>query len=237
MRLQKYLARSGVASRRNSEKIILEGRVSVNGNVVSELGTSVDETTDEVTVDDKVVKPIDKKVVLLLNKPTGYITAMSDPQGRPIVKDLIDIEKYPGLFPVGRLDFDTSGLLLFTNDGELGAALMHPSSEVRKAYVAKVRGEISSHDLDRLRAGVDIGDFVTSPAACTLISRSSKCSVVEVTIHEGKNRQVRRMFEAVCHPVLELQRIKYANLTLGGVALGQVREVKGRELETLRTFL
>ena len=104
MRLQKYLARSGVASRRNSEKIILEGRVCVNGNVVSELGASVDETTDEVTVDGKVVKPIDKKVVLLLNKPTGYITAMSDPQDRPIVKDLIDIEKYPGLFPVGRLD-------------------------------------------------------------------------------------------------------------------------------------
>lgn len=237
MRLQKYLARSGVASRRNSEKIIAEGRVTVNGHVVSELGTSVDENVDVVAVDGEVVKIAAEKVVLALNKPCGFVTTMDDPQGRPTVKDLISKSEHIGLFPVGRLDFDTSGLLLVTNDGELGAKLMHPSSEVRKTYVATVQGNVLSCDLDVLRRGVDLGDFITSPASCKLLSSDEDESVVEITIHEGKNRQVRRMFSAVNHPVVSLKRTKYANISIDSVKAGQMREVKGKELEILRSFV
>lgn len=237
MRLQKYLARSGVASRRNSEIIIAAGRVTVNGHVVSELGTSVDENVDVVAVDGEVVKIAAEKVVLALNKPCGFVTTMDDPQGRPTVKDLISKSEHIGLFPVGRLDFDTSGLLLVTNDGELGAKLMHPSSEVRKTYVATVLGNVLSCDLDVLRRGVDLGDFITSPASCKLLSSDEDESVVEITIHEGKNRQVRRMFSAVNHPVVSLKRTKYANISIDSVQAGQMREVKGKELEILRSFV
>lgn len=234
MRLQKYLARSGVASRRASEDLIRDGRVTVNGNV-AEVGNSVDEEHDEVCVDGSPVSLIEEKVVLALYKPTGYVTTMNDPQGRPTVKDLIDCEKYQGIFPVGRLDFDTSGLLLLTNDGELGAKLMHPSFEVDKTYVAKVKGQVKSATLDKLRAGVDLGDFTTAPAKVKLVSAEPKRSTVEVTIHEGKNRQVRRMFKALGHEVLELQRVRYGNITLDGMREGEIRELKEAEIKALQS--
>lgn len=232
MRLQKYLARSGVASRRASEDLIRAGRVSVNG-VIAELGSSVDEIQDEVRVDGEVVSLIEEKVVLALYKPTGYVTTMDDPQGRPCVKDLLPKDEYPGIFPVGRLDFDTSGLLLLTNDGELGAKLMHPSFEVDKTYVARVKGDVNSRELNHLREGVDLGDFTTAPAKVKLLDKNGETSTVEVTIHEGKNRQVRRMFKALDHEVLELKRVRYGNITLEGMNPGDLRPLSDTELKAL----
>ena len=158
---------------------------------------------------------------------------MNDPQGRKTVQDLINTEKYPGIFPVGRLDFNTSGLLLLTNDGELGAKLMHPSSLVKKTYVAEVKGKVSKTELELLRTGVNLGDFTTSPAEVESINETT----LEITIHEGKNRQVRRMCKAVGHEVVTLKRVKYANITLDGLIEGNVREITGDELRTLKTFV
>ena len=233
MRLQKYLARSGVASRRNSEKLITEGKVSVNEQVVTKLGSTVDEELDVVKVDGRVVSIIKDTVVLALNKPCGVVTTMNDPQGRITVEDLVDTKKYPGIFPVGRLDFNTSGLLLLTNDGELGAKLMHPSSLVKKTYVAEVKGKVSKTELEHLRAGVNLGDFTTSPAEVEAINETT----LEVTIHEGKNRQVRRMCKTVGHEVITLKRVKYANITLDELNEGEVREITNEELHTLKTFV
>ena len=233
MRLQKYLARSGVASRRNSEKLIVDGRVSINEQVVTKLGTTVNETLDIVKVDGELVEIIESKVVLVLNKPCGVVTTMDDPQGRKTVSDIVDTEKYPGIFPVGRLDLDTSGLLLLTNDGELGAKLMHPSSLVKKTYVATVKGKVSEKELEHLRHGVNLGDFTTSPAEVNATAPST----LEITIHEGKNRQVRRMCKAVSHEVKTLKRVKYANLTLEGIDEGKVRELSEEEVRTLKTFV
>ena len=233
MRLQKYLARSGVASRRTSEKLILDGRVSVNEQVVTKLGTTVDEVSDIVKVDGARVKIIECKVVLALNKPCGIVTTMNDPQGRETVSDIVDTEKYPGIFPVGRLDLNTSGLLLLTNDGELGAKLMHPSSLVKKTYIAEVKGKVNDNELEHLRHGVDLGDFITSPAEVRAIDSST----LAITIHEGKNRQIRRMCKAVGHEVKTLKRVKYANLTLDGINEGEIRKLSDEEVRTLKTFV
>ena len=233
MRLQKYLARSGVASRRNSEKLIVDGRVSVNEQVVTKLGTTVNEMSDIIKVDGKLVKIIEDKVVLALNKPCGVVTTMDDPQGRKTVSDIVDTKKYPGIFPVGRLDLDTSGLLLLTNDGELGAKLMHPSSLVKKAYVAVVKGKVSEDELQLLRRGVNLGDFTTSPAEVSAIEPTT----LKITIHEGKNRQIRRMCKAIGHEVKTLKRVKYANITLNELKEGEFREVTEEELRTLKTFV
>ena len=233
MRLQKYLARAGVASRRNSEKLIVEGRVSVNNEIVMRLGTTVNEVSDIIKVDGNTVRIVENKVILALNKPCGVVTTMSDPQGRKTVSDIVDTQKNPGIFPVGRLDFGTSGLLLLTNDGELGAKLMHPSSLVEKTYIAKVKGSVKDSELETLRQGVNLGDFTTSPAKVNAIDAST----LEITIHEGKNRQVRRMCKAVGHEVKALQRVKYANITLDGLESGDIREITGEELRTLKTFV
>ena len=207
--------------------------MSVNEQVVTKLGTTVNEASDIVKVDGELVKIIEDKLVLILNKPCGVVTTMSDPQGRRTVQDFVDTQKYPSIFPVGRLDLDTSGLLLLTNDGELGAKLMHPSSLVKKTYIATVKGKVSEGKLERLRHGVDLGDFTTSPADVRRIDPST----LEITIHEGKNRQVRRMCKAVGHEVLTLKRVKYANLTLEGINEGDVREITEDELRTLKTFV
>ena len=242
MRLQKYLARSGVASRRNSEKIIEQGRVSVNGLKITKLGTSVQVGSDLICVDGKEVHLIVNKFVLALNKPIGYVTTMSDPQGRKTVGDLVDNSLFPGVFPVGRLDINTSGLLLMTNDGDLAAKLMHPSSNVKKTYVVAVKGNVDARALDCLRCGVDIGDFITSPAEVKLIRSDPNVDDVnlktlEIKIHEGKNRQVRKMCSSVGLEVVCLKRTKYANITLDGLSEGEVREIKGKELELLHSFV
>lgn len=236
MRLQKYLSRCGVASRRSAEKMIADGRVSVNGQVVTKLGTSVDETEDEVCVDSKKVEIIKDKALLILNKPCGYVTTMSDPQRRHIVSELVDTEKFKGIFPVGRLDINTSGLLLMTNDGDLCSKLMHPSSLINKTYIAEVIGKVSAKQIERLRNGVNIGWFTTAPAKVRILSETENTTTLEIVIHEGKNRQVRRMCSAVGHHVVNLKRIRYANLNLNGIEEGHYREATDVELCELRAF-
>lgn len=169
MRLQKYLARAGVASRRGSEELIVAGRVRVNGVVVSELGSKVDADVDEVTVDGVVAAIASRSVTLMLHKPAGYVTTMSDPQGRPTVAELVPVDEYPGLYPIGRLDADTTGLLLFSTDGDLGNAVLHPRRHVVKRYLALVEGELTARDAKRLRAGIELSDGMTLPAEVEIL--------------------------------------------------------------------
>lgn len=232
MRLQKYLARCGVASRRACESYIQDGRVSVNGRVVTELGSKVDEAKDEVSVDGELIRLPDDHVTIMLHKPAGYVTTMSDPQGRPTVAELVPLGEYPGLYPVGRLDRDTTGLLLFTTDGELGNALLHPSKHVSKRYIAEVEGHPTKAELSQLERGVVLDDGPTAPAKVELL-HSGKGSIVALTIHEGRKRQVKRMLAAVGHPVTKLHRESFGNLSLGGLALGQWRELTPEELSGL----
>lgn len=233
MRLQKYLARAGVASRRACEAIILAGRVSVNGAVVTELGTKVVPERDTVEVDGKVVLLGDSQVILMLNKPKGYLTSMSDPFSRACVSDLIPTDRYPGIFPVGRLDRNTTGLLLFTTDGELGNKLLHPREHVDKTYHALVTGHVSSDVLRQLESGVVLEDGITSPAKAEVIKKTKKNTWLSLTIHEGRKRQVRRMCDAVGFPVKELQRVSFGPLSLGDLKQGSYRELTAVECREL----
>lgn len=233
MRLQKYLARAGVASRRACEAIILAGRVSVNGAVVTELGTKVVPERDTVEVDGKVVLLGDSQVILMLNKPKGYLTSMSDPFSRACVSDLIPTDRYPGIFPVGRLDCNTTGLLLFTTDGELGNKLLHPREHVDKTYHALVAGHVSPDALRQLESGVVLEDGITSPAKAEVIKKTKKNTWLSLTIHEGRKRQVRRMCEAVGFPVKELQRVSFGPLSLGDLKQGSYRELTAVECREL----
>ena len=224
-RLNRYLASTGVGSRRAVEELIRAGRVTVNGAVAG-LATQV-EPGDEVRLDGRRLQ-LQAPRVLLLHKPTGVITTARDPQGRPTVLDLVGGDER--LFPVGRLDRDTSGLLVITNDGDLAQRLAHPRHGVPKTYAALVRGDPDAAALGRLRTGVQLQDGPTAPAAV----RRTGPGRLEITIHEGRNRQVRRMCAAVGHPVLELHRIRYGPLELGDLAPGSWRELTGGELERLR---
>lgn len=232
-RLQKFLARAGVASRRAAEEMILAGRVSVNGAVVSGLGSKVVAGTDEVRVDGAAVELPAALWYLMLNKPAGFVTTLDDPEGRPTVARFIP-EGAPRLFPVGRLDLATTGLLLLTNDGELAHALMHPRHHVPKVYLADVDGVPDARDLQLLRDGVDLDDGRTAPAEAAVVKRGSNRSVVEITLREGRKRQVRRMLSAVGHPVRQLTRIAYGPLSLGGLVEGAVRVLDDGEVAALR---
>lgn len=234
MRLQKFLARAGVASRRGSEDLMSAGRVRVNGVVVGELGAKVDPAVDTVTVDGMPVTLAGKPVYLALNKPRGFVTTMSDPQGRPTVATLVPAREHPGLFPVGRLDFDTSGLLLFTTDGELSHRLLHPRWHVEKIYRAEVDGAIRDADLERLRTGVQLDDGMTAPARVHAI-RVGATSYCEIAIREGRKRQVRRMFSAVGHPVLTLERIAFGPIALGSLAAREWRYLSEEEIGALKS--
>lgn len=235
MRLQKFLARAGVASRRKCEELIVEGRVSVNGRVVTELGTKVDPGSDIVAFDGEEVSLPDDAVVIMLNKPAGYLTAMSDSREQNVVSKLVPVDAYPGLYPVGRLDRDTTGLLLFTTDGELGHALLHPSKHVSKSYVAKVEGALSEAERQALETGVELDDGMTAPAKCEVISvePDGTASTVRLTIHEGRKRQVRRMLKAVGHDVIALHRESFGPLALGDLPEGTWRELTPDEVESL----
>lgn len=239
MRLQKFLARAGVASRRGSENLMTAGRVRVNGVVVTELGSKVDPLRDEVSVDDKVVHLQDGPVTLMLNKPSGFVTTMSDPQGRPTVAQLVPTDAYPGLFPIGRLDLDTTGLLLFSTDGELGNNLLHPSRHVDKTYLATVKGMPSTADLQHLREGVELDDGVSAPAQVYLLEGSTHLSRLQITIHEGRKRQVKRMCEAVGHKVVQLHRVTFGPIELDETALpaGKWRLLDAQELSALYSVL
>ena len=237
MRLQKYLASCGVASRRGAEELIRRGRVTVNGAVVTEMGTQVDEEHDCVTFDGAVVKPEKKMVYVLLNKPVGYVTTVSDDKGRNTVMELVqDIPVR--IYPVGRLDYDSEGLLLLTNDGELAQRLTHPSCEVDKVYLARVTGNPSNEALDKLRRGVYMeGDERrTYPAQVRVVRDESLFSDILVTIHEGRNRQVRRMFDSVGHKVLLLRRVRFGPLDLGDLRRGEWRELSAEEIAKLKAL-
>ncbi|MBI5870320.1 MAG: rRNA pseudouridine synthase [Actinobacteria bacterium] len=229
-RLQKYLARAGVASRRKCEELITSGRVTVNGELVEELGAKV-VPGDVVWLDGKPVEP-EELEYHLLNKPSGYLSAVSDPRGRRTVVDLVPSRAR--LFPVGRLDSDTTGLIILTNDGSLANGLMHPRFEVDKVYRAEVDGELSEAEQESLRQGVNLEDGPSWPAEVRLTGRRGGGSVVELVIHEGRKRQVRRMLETVGHPVRALHRKRYAMLTDDGLALGDSRQLTGEEVKALK---
>ena len=231
MRLQKFLARAGVASRRASENLMTAGRVTVNGAVVTELGAKVDPLVDEVAVDGKVVCLSDGPVTIMLNKPAGVITTMKAQSNRPIVADLVPQEKYPGLYPIGRLDADTTGLLLFSTDGELGNALLHPSRHVSKTYLARLKRPLSPDGARLLREGVLLDDGPAQPAEIECADAEWK--LVRITVHEGRYHQVKRMFEAVGNAVATLHRESFGPLSLGGLKPGAWRMLTDEEVASL----
>ena len=233
MRLQKYLAHAGVASRRKAEELIEAGRVSVNGKVVRELGTSVADD-DKVEVDRKRVKAAATFTYLVMNKPAGVMTTMRDPQGRRTIVQLLPTGT-PRIVPVGRLDYDTSGVLLLTNDGDLAFVLTHPRFGVEKRYRATVHGRLTHDNVAELQRGVRLEEFRASGARLRVVATRREQSVIDLTIHEGKYRQVRRMFEALGHPVTALERLRFGPISLGTLGPGQSRALTGRELAALRT--
>jgi len=234
-RLQKILSQAGVASRRASEQLMIDGRVTVNGETVRELGTKADPARDDIRVDGRRVKIAEARRYLLLNKPRGYVTTRSDPQRRPTVMDLLrGVREY--VYPVGRLDFDSEGLLLLTNDGELAAELTHPSHGVARVYEARVLGVPDAHDLERLSRGLMIDGRRTEPADVTLAParRAATGATLVVTIREGRNRQVRKMCEAIGHPVDHLRRIAIGPIRDRRLETGSWRDLTTDEVALLR---
>lgn len=235
MRLQKYMASCGVASRRKAEEMIAAGLVRVNGVTVTEMGTQVEEG-DEVRLEGKIIRPETEKKYVIYHKPAGEVTTVSDPEGRMCVLD--HFRDYPvRLYPVGRLDYDSEGLLLLTNDGALTERMLHPSHQVDKTYLARVTGEVTMDEVRLLRQGVMLDDHKTSPAKVRVLKMETFATQMLVTIHEGRNRQVRRMFEAVGHQVLQLRRVKFGPLELGDLKRGQWRELTAEEIRSLQAYL
>ena len=235
IRLQKFLAEAGLGSRRKCEEIIITGRVKVNDIVVNELGTKVDPEKDIVKVDDKIIKKRDK-VYIVLNKPEGYITSVKDQFNRPTVLDLLRGVK-ERVFPVGRLDYNTSGLLILTNDGDLSYKITHPKHKVVKTYIALIKGIPDEADLERFRKGLKIEeDFITSPAEIEILKTYKNSSLVRIKIHEGRNRQIRKMCAAIGHPVMKLTRESIGKITLGGLKKGDWRYLTDEEIEYLKNL-
>lgn len=231
VRLQKYIADCGVASRRKAEELIQQRRVKVNGTLVTEMGIKVSDA-DLVEVDGRVIKPENKKVYIMLNKPSGYVTTVKDQFGRPTVIDLLKGVR-ERVFPVGRLDYETTGLLILTNDGDFAYKMTHPKHKIEKTYLATVAGIPTDEEISRFERGLKIEDYITAPAKLKIITKKERTCVVEVTIHEGRNRQVRKMCEAIGHPVLSLKRISLGKLTLGNLAEGNWRELTQDEVKSL----
>lgn len=233
MRLQKYIAMCGVASRRAAEKLIESGRVLVNGSLVDYMGCEVDENKDEVSVDGKVITPEKKLYYIALNKPKNCVTTVSDDLDRPTVMELVQ-DIGARIYPVGRLDFDTSGLLIMTNDGAFANAVTHPARRVDKAYIARISRPLEKGEEALLRSGVEIDGRKTAPAKVEQLLSSKKIYEVKITIHEGRNRQIRKMLEAVGVDVLALKRIAVGGVTLGNLPEGKWRHLKQVEVDKLR---
>ena len=233
IRLQKFLASSGVASRRKCEELILEGKVSVNGAVVTELGTKINPDKDIVKFEGKIVKQATKQVYILLNKPIGYVTTADDQFGRDTVLDLVKVRER--VVPVGRLDMYTSGALILTNDGDFVYKVTHPKHEIEKTYTVTVKGIVKNNEVEQLRKGVKIDDYTTKPAKVKILKTDTEKDIsrLEITIHEGKNRQVRKMCEAVGRKVLALHRSKIGKIGVKDLELGKWRFLQKREVEEL----
>ncbi|MGN9164120.1 pseudouridine synthase [Tissierellaceae bacterium HCP3S3_D8] len=233
MRLQKYMAKCGVASRRKSEEIISKGLVKVNGKIVDELGVQIDPTKDVVEVDGKTIKLETNKIYIMVNKPVGYVTTLKDEKDRKVVTDLIEGVR-ERIYPVGRLDIDTTGLLILTNDGDLTFKLTHPSNEVFKRYIAIVEGVPTKYELDRFRNGLVIDGRKTSKANIKVAKRYDDESILDISIYEGRNRQVKKMCEKINHPVKKLKRISIGEIELGGLDIGNWRYLNQEEIDYLK---
>lgn len=227
LRLNKFIANSGYCSRRKAEEYILAGKVKINGKIVEELGTMVNEEKDKVAINGKNIYLEDDNVYIMLNKPIGYVTTNNEQFGRKSTSDIVKVKKR--VFPIGRLDMNTEGLLLFTNDGDFANKLTHPSHSITKTYIVKVKGELTDEKIEILRSGVDIGDYVTKEASVDKIEDDK----LKIVISEGKNRQVRRMCEALNLKVLALKRTKIGNLELGDLQLRKYRFLKKSELKKI----
>ena len=238
MRLQKFLSLAGVASRRHAEELIAQGRVKISGRVVTEMGTLVIPGKSRVEVDNKPVFYSPERNYILFHKPAECVTTLDDPEGRTTVIDLLP-RSMPRVFPVGRLDWDTEGLLLLTNDGELAYRLMHPASNVPRVYHAKVRGELkdASPEFRKLQNGIELEDGFAKPDRVAIMKFTGNNTWVEIELHIGRNRIVRRMFDAIGFPVMKLRRVSFANLTLDGLSLGAFRDLTEREVEKLYEML
>ncbi len=232
IRLNKFLSAAGVSSRREADRIIVQGRVKVNGKIVQTLGSKVNQSKDRIEVDGKTVEGAQKKVYILLNKPPKFLVTLKDPFQRPTIQDLFPQLK-TRLFPIGRLDFDSEGLLLMSNDGELANRLIHPRYEIKKNYLVKLKGHPEKIQISKLEKGIFIDGKKTAPAKIFPISSSPKRSLYEVELHEGRKREIRRMFEAIGFPILLLRRVKFAGLTLDGVNLGDWRYLTDKEVQIL----
>ena len=233
VRLQKFLANAGIASRRKCEELILDGKVFVNGKAVTELGTKIDPNVDKVTYCGKEVKNNEKKVYILLNKPIGYVTTVKDQFDRDTVLNLVKVKER--VVPVGRLDMYTSGALVLTNDGEFVYKVTHPKHEITKTYTVTVKGIITNEEVEKLKNGVQIDDYITKPAKVKILKTDTEKNIsrLEITIHEGKNRQVRKMCEAVDRKVIALHRSKIGDIGVKGLQLGKWRFLSQKEVEKI----
>ncbi|MEE8377336.1 MAG: pseudouridine synthase [Candidatus Aminicenantaceae bacterium] len=232
IRINKYLSAAGVSSRREADRLIEQGRVKVNGKIVQTLGSKIDENKDRIEVDGKIVEGTQGKIYILLNKPPEFLVTLKDPFQRPTIMDFLPKLK-TRIFPVGRLDFDSEGLLLMTNDGELTNRLIHPRYEIKKNYLVKIQGHPEKVQISRLEKGIPIDGKKTAPAKISPISSSPKRSLFKVELHEGRKREIRRMFEAIGYHVLLLRRIKFAGLTLDGLNPGDWRYLTDIEVQNL----
>ena len=233
-RLQKVIANAGVTSRRKAEELILDGKVKVNGKVVTELGVKVDDS-DAIVVNGKPLPKVDKKVYYLLNKPSGYICSLSDEKGRKVVTDLIE-DKSIRVYPVGRLDYDTTGLLILTNDGDFANMLSHPSNNVEKLYRVTIDGLLTADEIYALKDGIDIDGVKVIPTRVKIKKRNlnKKTEIVEFGIVEGRNHIVKRVFDSINHPVLKLKRESYAFLNVNDLQIGQYRDLNPKEIKKLK---
>jgi len=235
-RIQKILARAGIASRREAERMVLEGRVVVNGQVVDQLGFKADWMKDHIKVDGKRLSRPEPKITLLLNKPKNYLSTVKDPKGRPTVMDLLGRIKWR-VYPVGRLDFDAEGILLLTNDGDLAYQLSHPKFSIPRTYWAKVEGIPEKTELMRLKRGVMLEDGVARVLSIHLLRKMEKHSWVEAIVTEGRNHLIKRIFSAIGHPVLKLKRVGFGPIRLEGLPTGQYRRLTDEEMKVLREMI
>lgn len=233
-RLQKYMAYCGVDSRRKCEEYITAGRVMVNNVTITELGFKVNSDCDKVFFDGKLIKKEISKVYIMLNKPIGYVSTVKDEKKRPTILDLVTVEER--IYPIGRLDFDTEGLILLTNDGEVYNKVIHPRKSIDKTYVATIVGTPTDEEITHFCTGVDIGDYITAPAKFKVIKKYHGYTEVELKIHEGKNRQIRRMCDAINHPVMTLKRISVGNLKIGDLKLGRWRFLTESEIDYIQSL-